>query len=276
MARYLAFMFAAERRSAIAEIVRTSGAASIHELASRVGASEVTVRRDLRSLENAGLIRRQHGGAMSVNEQFREPTYAEKRHTASSEKAAIAREAAQFVHDGDAIVIGAGTTTMALAEQLRDRSELTVMTNSLLVAQSFADSRGVEVILTGGMLRGSILAMVGTAAENALTGLRADLTFLSGNGLSAENGLSTPNQMVASIDRAMAAAGREVVVLADHTKFVRDSVVQTVPSRDVHHLVTDHRAPPEDLQRMRDLGIDVHIVSETFDLIRDLSSVDRF
>lgn len=254
-------MFAAERRSAIAEIVRASGAVSIRVLAEKVNASEVTVRRDLRSLEAAGLILRQHGGAMSVQEQLSEPTYAEKRHTASEEKAAIARRAATFVHDGDAIVVGAGTTTMALAQQLRDRSELTVMTNSLLVAQSFADSPRIEVILTGGMLRGSIFAMVGTAAEEALAGLRADLTFLSGNGLSAENGLSTPNQMVASIDRAMAAAGRKVVVLADYTKFERDSVVQTVPSKDVDHLVTDSRAPRAELDRMRALSIDVQISS---------------
>ncbi|MBC7632862.1 DeoR/GlpR family DNA-binding transcription regulator [Aeromicrobium sp.] len=254
-------MFAAERRKIIADLVRSSGAISIRDLALRVGASEVTVRRDLRTLEDDGLIRRQHGGAMSVAEQPREPTYAEKRHTASAEKSAIARRAATFVRDGDAIVIGAGTTTMALAEELRDRPELTIMTNSLLVAQAFADSPRIEVMLTGGMLRGSIFAMVGTAAEAALGGLRADRTFLSGNGLSSSNGLSTPNQMVAGIDRAMAAAGREVVVLADYTKFERDSVVQTVPANDVDVLVTDAQAPADELKRMRTLGVDVHIAT---------------
>lgn len=252
-------MFAAERRKMIADLVRSSGAISIRDLALQVQASEVTVRRDLRELETDGLIRRQHGGAMPVVEQPREPTYAEKRHTASDEKAAIAALAATFVRDGDAIVIGAGTTTMALAYALRDRSELTVMTNSLLVAQAFAESSTVEVILTGGMLRGSILALVGTAAESSLAGLHADRTFVSGNGLSATNGLSTPNQMVAGIDRAMAAAGREVVVLADHTKFERDSVVQTVPTSEVDVLITDAQSPDDQLRRMRTLGIDVRI-----------------
>jgi DeoR/GlpR family transcriptional regulator of sugar metabolism len=245
----------------ITDLVRSSGAISIRDLARQVEASEVTVRRDLLVLEEDGLIKRQHGGAMPAIEQLREPTYAEKRHTASTEKAAIARLAATFVRDGDAIVIGAGTTTMALAEALHDRSELTVMTNSLLVAQAFAESPRVEVILTGGMLRGSILAMVGTAAETSLAGMHADRTFLSGNGLSAANGLSTPNQMVAGIDRAMAAAGREVVVLADHTKFDRDSVVQTVPSSSIQVLVTDGQAPSGELKRMRTLGTDVHIAS---------------
>ena len=254
-------MFAAERRALIVDLVRTRGAVSVRAIAQQVEASEVTVRRDLAQLEEDGLLQRQRGGAMSLSgEQVaREPTYADKRRTAAGEKAAIARVAASYVADGDAVVIGAGTTTMALAQELRSRNDLTVMTNSLLVAEVFSDSAGVEVMLTGGLLRGSILAMVGPAAEASLSGLRADLTFLSGNGLSADNGLSTPNPMVAAIDRALAAAARQVVVVADHTKFERDSVVQTVPTSHLHHLVTDPQAPPEELARMRSRGIAVRI-----------------
>jgi len=254
-------MFAAERRALIVDLVRSRGAVSVRSIAERVRASEVTVRRDLARLESDGLLQRQRGGAMSVagEQAAREPTYADKRHTAAPEKAAIARVAATFVADGDAVVIGAGTTTMALAQELRTRTDLTVMTNSLLVAEVFSDSAGVEVMLTGGLLRGSILAMVGPAAEASLSGLRADLTFLSGNGISAEHGLSTPNPMVAAIDRALAAAARQVVVVADYTKFERDSVVQTVPTSLLHHLVTDPKAPAEELERMRSVGIAVRI-----------------
>ncbi|MDN5852332.1 MAG: DeoR/GlpR family DNA-binding transcription regulator [Actinomycetia bacterium] len=254
-------MFAAERQRAIVEHVRDRGAASIRDLAALVGSSEVTVRRDLRQLEATGELRREHGGAVPTAEQPREPTYAEKSRTASREKTAIARLAAQFVHDGDAIVLGAGTTTMALAEQLRGRNELTVMTNSLLVAQAFADSPLVEVVLTGGMLRGSILAVVGSAAERALSGLHADRTFLSGNGLTARNGLSTPNQMVAGVDRALAEAGSEVFVLADHTKIGRNSVIQTVPTEQVDALVTDADSPAEELDQFRAAGTRVHVAT---------------
>lgn len=245
----------------IAKIVHRDGAVTIHRLAEAVDASEVTVRRDLRALEEAGQLQRHHGGATPVPSTTAEPTYAEKQHTAGREKSAIARAAAAFVHDGDAIVMGAGTTTMALADALLDRSQLTVMTNSLLVAQVFADAPRIEVLLTGGMLRGSILAMVGDVAEKALSGIRADVTFLSGNGLSADNGLSTPHPLVASIDRAMAAAGREVVVVADHTKFERDSVVQTVTTTEISHLVTDAGSPADELDRLRAKGVDVSIAS---------------
>lgn len=257
--RYGVAMFAAERRQRIAELVRSNGAMSIRDLAEHVRSSEVTVRRDLRTLEEAGLLRRQHGGALAREDGTREPTYAEKAHTASTEKAAIARAAAAYVRDGDAIVIGAGTTTMALAAELRDRTELTVMTNSLLVAQVFADSPRIEVVLTGGMLRGTILALVGSVAERSLAGLHTDRTFLSGNGITPDNGLSTPNQLVASIDKALAAAGREVVVLADYTKFEKNSVVQTVPTSQIDRLITDGRAPADDLDRFRGAGVVVEV-----------------
>ena len=254
-------MFAAERQRVIVEHVRDRGAVSIKDLAALVGSSEVTVRRDLKQLEAAGSLRREHGGAIPATDQPREPTYAEKSRTASRHKTAIARLAASFVHDGDAVVIGAGTTTMALAEQLRDRSELTVMTNSLLVAQAFADSPRIEVVLTGGMLRGSIFAVVGSAAERALTGLHADRTFLSGNGLTARNGLSTPNQMVAGVDRALAEAGHEVCVLADHTKVGRNSVIQTVPTSHLDVLVTDAESPASELDLIRSVGTQVHVAT---------------
>ncbi|UYM05152.1 DeoR/GlpR family DNA-binding transcription regulator [Solicola gregarius] len=255
-------MFAAERQRVILDHVRERGAVSIKDLAALVGSSEVTVRRDLKQLEAAGELRREHGGAVPAAEQPpREPTYAEKSRTASRQKSAIARLAAGFVQDGDAIVIGAGTTTMALAEQLRTRNELTVMTNSLLVAQAFADSPRIEVVLTGGMLRGSIFAVVGSAAERALSGLHADRTFLSGNGLTARNGLSTPNQMVAGVDRALAEAGNEVCVLADHTKIGRNSVIQTVPTEQIDALVTDALASGDELDLFRTAGARVHVAT---------------
>ncbi|MFY0406539.1 DeoR/GlpR family DNA-binding transcription regulator [Solicola sp. PLA-1-18] len=248
-------MFATERRRLIVDLVRTSGAISIRDLADQVSTSEVTVRRDLQKLADEGVLERRHGGAVAVGEQRHEPSYAEKTTVAAAEKRAIARRAAERVRDGEAIVLGAGTTTMALAQELRDRQDLTVMTNSVLVAQVFADCPQIDVVLTGGMLRGSIFALVGSVAERSLDGMHADHTFLSGNGLTADKGLSTPNQMVAGIDRALAAAGREVVVLADHTKVGVNSVVQTVPASRIDHLVTDPAADPDVLAALAGLGI---------------------
>jgi len=252
-------VFAAERRQRIIELVRANGAVSLRELAQAVRSSEVTVRRDLRALEAEGLLNRHHGGATLPGELSREPTHSQKSQVASAEKIAIADLAASLVEDGDAIVIGPGTTTQELARRLTRYNELAVVTNSLLVAQALAGAARIEVVMTGGTLRGPILALVGTAAEHSLAGLRVRRAFISGNGLTAERGLSTPNMQVAGVDRALAEAAEEVVVLADHTKIGVDTMVQTVPPDRIDHLVTDEGAPRDVLDELAARGVRLHI-----------------
>jgi DeoR/GlpR family transcriptional regulator of sugar metabolism len=252
-------VFAVERRQAILTTVRAHGAVSIHELARLTGSSEVTVRRDLRILEVEGQLSRRHGGAVVLGGSAYEPSYAEKAHVAAAEKAAIAELAATLVEDGDALIVGAGTTTQALARRLVRFRELTVVTNSLLVAQALARAHGIEVFVIGGSLRGSIHALVGGSTEQALSGLRTPKAFLSGNGLTAEHGLSTPNMLVASVDRAIMAAARQVIVLADHTKIGADTMMQTVPTSRIAVLVTDDKAPADELARFEEAGVDLRV-----------------
>lgn len=250
-------MFAPERHKLILEHLRRQEAATLRELARLTGSSEVTTRRDLRSLENEGRLLRRHGGAVLRDNPAHEPPYAAKARTAAAEKAAIADAAARLVEPGDAIVIGPGTTTRALALRLVDVAELTVVTNSLLVAEAFMDTPTVEVHVTGGVLRASIHALVGPAAEHSLSALRTVRTFISGNGLTTERGLTTPNPLVASTDRALIAAAREVIVLADSTKVGQDTMCQTIAPEALTHLVVDEGADPDELERLRALGVRV-------------------
>lgn len=253
-------VFGAERRKRILELLQANGTLSLRELAEAVRSSEVTVRRDVRALEADGLLERHHGGASLPGElSSREPTHVQKAQVARAEKAAIADLAAALVQDGDAIVIGPGTTAHALAQRLTGHSELAVVTNSLLVAQALAGSPRIEVVLTGGTLRGPIQALVGNAAEHSLAELRVRRAFISGNGLTAERGLSTPNIQVAGIDKALAAAAEEVVVLADHTKIGVDAMVQTVPAERIGHLVTGEDAAPEELHGLSTRGVRIHV-----------------
>lgn len=251
-------MFAAERRHAILEKVRSSGAVSLKELAATVGSSEVTVRRDLRALEAEGLLDRKRGGAAMPGALSHEPSYSQKSRVAAPAKAAIAMLAATLVDQGDAIVLGAGTTTLELARRLTRVRELTVVTNSVLVATALASSQA-EVMVTGGMLRGATFALVGMGAEHSLSGLRVRRAFLSGNGLTAGRGLSTPNMAAAAVDRAIARTAQEIVVLADHTKLGIDTMVQTVPVDRMAHVVTDEAADAELLAALRAAGVAVHV-----------------
>lgn len=134
--------FAAERRERILELVRANGAMALRDIATQVRASEVTVRRDVRALEAEGLIDRRRGGAALPGRLGHEQSYAQKTRLAAPEKLAIAKAAAQLVEDDDAVVLGAGSTTEALARELIGRQNLTVVTNSLLVAQVLAGAPG--------------------------------------------------------------------------------------------------------------------------------------
>jgi DeoR/GlpR family transcriptional regulator of sugar metabolism len=252
-------MIAVERRRLIADNLRVRGVVSVGEMAEALGTTEITVRRDLRAMAKDGLLVRAHGGAVLPSAIGHEPSYSEKAHQASAEKASIARLALDMITPGDSILVGPGTTTLALARLLGDVSELTVVTNSLLIAQALMPSPKVEVILTGGTLRRSIHALVGPPAEDSVRALRASKTFISGNGFTAERGLSTPSPLVAATDRAFAAAAQQVVVLVDHTKIGQDTMCQTVPVSRVHTLITDSGADPAVLAAIREAGVDVRI-----------------
>ncbi|MEU1875300.1 DeoR/GlpR family DNA-binding transcription regulator [Streptomyces sp. NPDC048376] len=257
-------MFAAERRQLILEMVRANGAVSLRELARVVQTSEVTVRRDVRALEAEGLLDRRHGGAVLPGGFTRESGFPQKSHLATAEKTAIADLAAGLVDEGEAIVVGAGTTTQELARRLARVPGLTVVTNSLLVAQALAHANRVEVVMTGGTLRGSNYALVGSGAEQSLQGLRVSKAFLSGSGLTAERGLSTSNMLSASVDRALVQAAAEVVVLADHTKLGTDTMFQTVPTDVITRLVTDESPGHDDraateLQALADQGVQIAV-----------------
>lgn len=245
-------------------MVRANGAVSLRELARVVQTSEVTVRRDVRALEAEGLLDRRHGGAVLPGGFTRESGFPQKSHLATAEKTAIADLAAGLVEEGEAIVVGAGTTTQELARRLARVPGLTVVTNSLLVAQALAHANRVEVVMTGGTLRGSNYALVGSGAEQSLQGLRVSRAFLSGSGLTAERGLSTSNMLSASVDRALVQAAGEVVVLADHSKLGTDTMFQTVPTELITRLVTDEPPGHDDraateLQALADQGVQIAV-----------------
>ncbi|UIJ35804.1 DeoR/GlpR family DNA-binding transcription regulator [Allobranchiibius sp. GilTou73] len=234
---------------------------SLRALVETTGSSEVTIRRDLRSLEQENLLNRSHGGAVLPGGLTHELSYLQKSSVAADEKVAIAVAAAGLVQEGDAILLGAGSTTQAFAQQLTGFRDLTVVTNSLLVAEKLAGS-SVEVIVTGGTLRGSTFALVGAETERSLADLRLHRAFLSGNGLSVDHGLSTPNVQVASSDRAIVSAASEAVVLADHTKLGVDTMCRTLDTDRITHLVTDWRADRAVVAAFRERGVVVHVATK--------------
>ncbi len=238
---------AAQRQAAILERVRERGGVRVRDLVRDFGVSDMTIRRDLEILAERGLLAKVHGGATSIlPHAIDEPGFEAKSTQHEPEKAAIAASAATLVRSRSAIALSAGTTTWRLAQLLVDVAELTVVTNSIPVADVFYKSGRSDqsMILTGGMRTPSD-ALVGPFAVAAIRSLNVDQVFLGVHGVSATRGLTTPNFMEAEVDSALVDAAQQRVVLADHSKWGLVGLSTICPLSAVDVLITDDRLSQE-------------------------------
>lgn len=240
-------MLAVERQAQILELVERNGVVRVSDLAAQFGVSDMTIRRDLDTLVARGSLDKVHGGATTRRPaSTEEPGFDTKSAQQQEEKEAIARQAVQLVRPGSAIGLSAGTTTWTLARYLREVPQLTVVTNSMRVAEVLQADRDMEsnVVLTGGVRTPSD-ALVGPLAVSALTQLHLDIVFLGVHGVETKAGFTTPNLLEAETNRALVAAGRRLVVLADHSKWatVGISTIAALEQADV--LITDDGMPQD-------------------------------
>lgn len=244
------------RREQIAEALREEGEVRIDDLVSRFRISPATARRDLRLLEREGLAIRRHGGARTPESSLYEASFRERERAYIAQKRKIALAAAALVGDGQTIALTGGTTTTAVARALRGR-EVVIVTNAVNIAMELAREPRIRVHLTGGRLRGASYELVGAAAAQALQGLNVDVAFIGVNGISVERGLTTFNEEEAEINRAMVYAAQRTVVVADHSKLGKATLVQICPIDAVHALVTDREASVERLEPFQQAGIEI-------------------
>ena len=240
-------MLARQRQALILERVREDGAVKVADLVRELGVSDMTVRRDLEILDERGLLEKVHGGATSiVGSALFEPGFALKSTLQQSEKDAIADAAVAFVEPGMAIAISAGSTTYALAQRLARIPGLTVVTNSVRVADVLYQDglAGQTIIMTGGVRTPSD-ALAGPFAVAALRTVHVDLVFVGVHGMDPHSGFTCPNLLEADTDRALIEAGRRLVVVADHSKWgvIGISSIARLDQADV--LVTDAGLAPE-------------------------------
>jgi DeoR/GlpR family transcriptional regulator of sugar metabolism len=234
-------MLARQRQERILDHLRRHGGVRVSELVGLLGVSDMTVRRDIETLAHRGLLERVHGGATALGgRSSEEPGFAAKSELAREQKISIARAAAELVADRESVAISAGTTTLAVARELLSRNGLTVVTNSPPVADLMHDPARPDrtVVLVGGV-RTPSNALVGPVTVAALRTLHVDTLILGVHGITAEEGLTTPNLMEAETSRALVACARRVIVTVDHTKWgvVGLSTIADLDRVDV--LVTD-------------------------------------
>lgn len=247
-------IYAAERRQAIIQRAREDGRVEVATLAAVLGVTAETVRRDLTALQEQGVLRRVHGGALPIERMTLEAPMAARDVSMGAEKDAIARAAAKELAGAETIVIESGSTTARLASMLPANRALTVITNSVAIALSLLAVPRLTVMTVGGRVRSRTYSEVDGWALRSISEIFADVAFLGTNGLSVERGLTTPDPSEGVVKAAMLRAARRRVLLADHTKVGNDCFYRYGSLSDVDLLITDSGLDDLRAARIEDAG----------------------
>ena len=248
-------MIRAERHERILSELARRGTVSAQALSAELGASVATIRRDISELAERNALVRTHGGA-SLPTKREELPFGAKMKANLAEKRRIGTEAGNMIEDGSFLACGGGTTVMQMLPTLR-RKSVRLVTTAINVALELCDTRNVEVILTGGMLRRRTAEMVGHIAERTLNDLNIDVAIMGVDGVHPDRGLTTYDSNEAYVNRVMLDRAREIWILADHSKFGKVLPAVIAPVSTARRIITDTGAPDEQIAPLRDLGIEV-------------------
>lgn len=256
-------MLAGERQRVILNILQEAGTATVGELAKQFLVTSETIRRDLKVLEETGLVQKTHGGVLLRSPVFPVQPFRVRLERAVAEKKAIARAAAELVEDGDTIIIDSGSTTVELAQILRGKRTLTVITNALHIVTELGGLPGIRVLMPGGLLNEDGVALVGPEVERSLKRYQADKAFIGVSGIDLAHGFSVSNIFEAEAKQAMMKRAGRVIVIADHTKLGVRACVSFAPLPAAAEIITDDGAidgSTELVDAIRGLGVAVRIV----------------
>ena len=248
-----------ERRNQIVEMIREKQVVKNTELMERFGISIETVRRDLQYLEEHGLLERVYGGAVLKTYVNTEPTYTDREQVSGAEKRAIAAEAQQLIESRDTVFFDLGTTVKMVAQQLERGKSITAFTNALRTALVLAENEECEVIITGGKIRAKELSVAGPVSEENMRRFNVDKALIGVAGIT-EEGITDFIIDEAHLRSQVIRNARQVIALADHSKFGVRAMNNICRISDIDVLITDAKAPQEMLEKFRDRGVRVIVV----------------
>jgi DeoR family fructose operon transcriptional repressor len=255
----MAPLLPAERRQRVFEMVLARHTVAVTELAELFDVSSMTIRRDLQALEEQGLVEAVHGGARSSLQSPFELSFAQRELVNAEAKRAIGRLAASLVSDGEAIALDASTTTVQVARNLAGR-RVTVVTNGIKAAAELGHRPGIDVIVTGGQLH-QTASLVGPFARATIEQLRVDWLFFSVTGITDDLALTGPSEFDAETKAALMGIARRVVLVADSTKFGRESYVRVAPLSAVHDVVTDMGLSSQWVEQVEEVEAQLHLAA---------------
>lgn len=250
----------AERHHHILDKLKKEGKVNVLDLCSKMKVSSVTIRKDLKLLEDKGLLFRTHGGGTLTNPYTSDRHVNEKEKIKAEEKMDIGAAAASLIVPNDCIIIASGTTVLSLAKNIKPQSNLTVITAALNVAIELNHHPEIEILVLGGILRKSSSSGTGNYAEKILEDFSCSKLFLGVDGIDLEFGLTTTHVMEAQLNRKMIAAAQRTIVLADSSKFGKRGFGRICGIEEVDQVITDKGISKHMLETLKEMGIEVTIV----------------
>ncbi len=245
------------RRQKILELLEKNGKVRVSELSRLFDISDVTIRLDLTELEKSGLLERIHGGAVSTNKAYYNMNFSERISRFEKEKREIAKAAAEKIQDNDTVIMNSGTTTYFIAQELKKKKALTVVTNSISIAQELAHLPNFNIILLGGSYNYQYQFTYGDDTIRQLQNYKTDKLILCVDGVSNAFGLTTQHYQEAEVNRVMLGRVNQVIVVADFSKIGRENFATISSLEAVDTLITNHSANREELASISGMGIDV-------------------
>jgi DeoR family transcriptional regulator of aga operon len=253
-------MMGEERRAQILQIVRREGRAKVNELASLFNTSEVTIRIDLNELHQRGLVMRSHGGAVLPDTILRESPVHERLKAHAEEKQRIGAMAATLIKDGETIILDSGTTTLEIAKRIKKKHGLQIITNGINIAVELLDATAAQIFVVGGSLGKESASTTGRFTEEMLDQFSADKLFLSGAGCDPDFGVSGAHVEETMVNRAMFKISREIILVADASKFTKRSMARISPFSEIDTIITDTSLREEAQERLRAIGCNLILV----------------
>ena len=249
-----------ERHQFILKKLQDAGNVNVQELSVEMKVSHVTIRKDLKLLEDKNLLFRTHGGGSKINPYTNDKPVAEKERLNADEKNLIAKAAAKMIGHNDSIIIASGTTMLALARAILPETHLTVITSALNVALELSHHQHVDVLQLGGQLRQNSSSVMGPYAEQILNDVSCSMLFLGVDGIDMEMGITTTSLMEARLNQKMIDAAQVTVVLADSSKIGKRGLGKICSLDQIQHIITDDGIASSTVQQLEDRGINVTVV----------------
>ncbi|SET18623.1 transcriptional regulator, DeoR family [Natronincola peptidivorans] len=250
-------MLAVERRKNIMAMLQENHVVVVPELSKLLNVTEETIRRDLEKLEKEGFLKRTHGGAVLNESSGIDLPFSLREITNVEGKEAIGNKVAEFIHDGDTIMLDSSSTALQIAKYIKQKKNITVITNSVNILLELTNVKECKVISTGGILRPHSLSFVGHLTESALGKYHVDKAFISCKGIDMKKGISESNEMESEVKKKMVQNAEKVFLVVDSTKFDKTSFVKLLQLSEIDAIVTDESPSDPWEKYLQNAGIEV-------------------